>query len=127
MGYTTRAYLSNHGIERESQLEFYKGFLSHKGTNSSINRIVNNNSNFKDIKHSDIWAVKLSDYGQVSTNLTMTKDITVNDMISDPFLIDYPNITKWLHKMIDEDPKVLEAHKVSRKLAVASRKKAAKL
>jgi hypothetical protein len=96
MGYTTRAYLSNHGIERESQLEFYKGFLSHKGTNSSINRIVNNNSNFKDIKHSDIWAVKLSDYGQVSTNLTMTKDITVNDMISDPFLIDYPNITKTL-------------------------------
>jgi len=94
MGYTTRAYLSNHGIERESQLEFYKGFLSHKGTNSSINRIVNNNGNFKDIEHSDIWAVKLSDYGQVSTNLTMTKDITVNDMISDPFLIEYPNITK---------------------------------
>jgi len=96
MGYTTRAYLSNHGVERESQLEFYKGFLSHKGTNSSINRIVNNNGNFKDIKHSDIWAVKLSDYGQVSTNLTMTKDITVNDMISDPFLIEYPNITKTL-------------------------------
>ena len=96
MGYTTRAYLSNHGVERESQLEFYKGFLSHKGTDSSINRIVNNNGNFKDIQHSDIWAVKLSDYGQVSTNLTMTKDITVNDMISDPFLIEYPNITKTL-------------------------------
>jgi hypothetical protein len=96
MGYTTRAYLSNHGVERESQLEFYKGFLSHKGTNSSINRIVNNNSNFKDIKHSDIWAVKLSDYGHESTNLTMTKDITVNDMISDPFLIEYSNITKTL-------------------------------
>ena len=96
MGYTTRAYLSNHGVERESQLEFYKGFLSHKGTNSSINRIVNNNSNFKDIKHSDIWAVKLSDYGHESTNLTMTKDITVNDMISDPFLIEYPNILKTL-------------------------------
>ena len=94
MGYTTRSYLSNHGIERESQLEFYKGFLSHKGTNSSINRIVNKNSNFKDIKHSDIWAVKLSDYGHESTNLVMTKDVVVNDMISDPFLIEYENITK---------------------------------
>ena len=42
IGYTKRDYLRNHGIERESQLEFYKGFLSHKGTNSAINRIVNN-------------------------------------------------------------------------------------
>ena len=96
MGYTTRAYLSNHGVERESQLEFYKGFLTHKGTNSSINRIVNNNSNFKDIEHSDIWAVKLSDYGQVSTNLMMAQDVVVNDMVSDPFLIEYQNITKTL-------------------------------
>ena len=96
MGYTTRAYLSNHGVERESQLEFYKGFLSHKGTNSSINRIVNKNSNFKDIEHSDIWSVKLSDYGHESTNLTMSKDISVNDMISDPFLVSYSNITKTL-------------------------------
>ena len=45
-GYTTRAYLTNHGIERESQLEFYKGFLSHKATVSSINKIVNKNGYF---------------------------------------------------------------------------------
>jgi hypothetical protein len=88
-GHTTRAYLSNHGIERESQLEFYKGFLSHKGTDSSIDKIINNNGNFKNITHADIWAVKLSDYGHVSSQLKMTKDVIVNDMITDPFLIDY--------------------------------------
>jgi len=88
-GYTTRPYLSNHGVERESQLEFYKGFLSHKGTVSSIDKIINNNGNFKNITHNDIWAIKLSDYGRGPSNLTMTKDITVNDMVSDPFLIEY--------------------------------------
>ena len=95
-GYTTRAYLTNHGVERESQLEFYKGFLSHKGTNSSINKIVNNNSNFENITHADIWAVKLSDYGHESNKFTMTKDITVSDMIKAPYLVDYADPTKQL-------------------------------
>lgn len=88
-GYTARQYLSNNGVERESQLEFYKGFLSHKGTNSSINKIINNNGNFKNITHDDIWAIKLSDYGHSASNLTMTKDVTVEDMITDPYLIEY--------------------------------------
>ena len=88
-GYTTRPYMSNSGVERESQLEFYKGFLSHKGTNSSIDKIVNNNGNFKNITHDDIWAIKLSEYGHSSSNLKMTKDVTVEDMITDPYLIEY--------------------------------------
>ena len=95
-GYTTRAYLSNHGVERESQLEFYKGFLSYKGAVSSINKIINNNGNFKNITHADIWAIKLSDYGHVSSQLKMEKDVTVNDMISDPFLIEYGTTTNPL-------------------------------
>ena len=88
-GYTTRAYLTNHGVERESQLEFYKGFLSHKGTDSSIDKIVNNSGNFKNITHDDIWAIKLSDYGYSSSNLKMTKDVNIEDMITDPYLIEY--------------------------------------
>lgn len=90
IGYTERTYLTNHGIERESQLEFYKGFLSHKGTDASINRILNNNSNFKDIQHEDIWAFKLSNYGHVESTYTLVNDnIAVVDMISDPYLIEF--------------------------------------
>ena len=95
-GYTTRTYLTNFGIERESQLEFYRGFLSHKGTVSSVDKIINNNSNFNNITHSDIWAIKLSEYGHQSTKFTMTKDITVSDMIQSPFLIEYEDTTKEL-------------------------------
>jgi hypothetical protein len=90
IGYTERTYLTNHGVERESQLEFYKGFLSHKGTNSSINRILNNNSNFKDIQHETIWAFKLGSYGHIKSTYTLTNDnILVTDMISDPFLVEF--------------------------------------
>lgn len=95
-GYTTRAYLTNHGIERESQLEFYKGFLSHKATVSSINKIVNKNGDFENITHSDIWAVRLSDYGYQSSKYTMSKQITVTDMVQNPFLVQYQDNTKEL-------------------------------
>ena len=33
IGYNKRDYLANPGVERESSLDFYKGFLAHKGTN----------------------------------------------------------------------------------------------
>jgi len=102
-GYTTRTYLTNHGVERESQLEFYRGFLSHKGTVSSVNRIVNNNSDFKDITHSDIWAIKLSEYGHQSAKFTMTKDIVVSDMIQDPFLVEYQDTSKELLPIAKEN------------------------
>ena len=102
-GYTTRTYLTNHGVERESQLEFYKGFLSHKGTISSINKIVNNNSDFQDITHSDIWAIKLSEYGHQSTKFTMSQDITVSEMIQEPFLIEYLDVSKELLSVTKEN------------------------
>ena len=41
IGYNKRDYLANHGVERESALDFYKGFLAHKGSNSAVNRIIN--------------------------------------------------------------------------------------
>ena len=83
IGYTKKDYLRNHSVERESQLEFYKGFLSHKGTNSA-NRIVNNNGNFKDIQHEHIWAFKLADYGKLNNGYKETQNINTSDMISDP-------------------------------------------
>ena len=102
-GYTTRDYLTNHGVERESQLEFYKGFLSHKGTVSSIDKIINNNSDFENITQSDIWAIKLSEYGHQSSKFTMTKEVLVDDMIQDPFLIEYQDTTKELLPVTKEN------------------------
>ena len=92
IGYTSKDYLRNHSVERESQLEFYKGFLSHKGTNSAVNRIINNNGNFKNIEHEHIWAFKISDYGKLNNGFTETKTINTVDMVSDPHTITFDNI-----------------------------------
>ena len=92
IGYSKRAYLSNHGIERESSLEFYKGFLSHKGTESAINRIINNNSNFRDITHQDVWAVKINEYGKLNNGYKASQDVNTIEILSDPHTIEYSNL-----------------------------------
>jgi hypothetical protein len=94
IGYNKRAYLSNHGIERESALEFYKGFLAHKGTESSINRIINNNSNFKDITHQDVWAIKVDDYGKVNNGYNITKSVNTIDILSDPHAVEFDTLPR---------------------------------
>ena len=96
IGYSKKDYLRNHGIERESQLEFYKGFLSHKGTNSAINRIINNNGNFKDIQHQDIWAFKRAEYGKLNTGYKITQSVNTVDMISDPHVVQFDGIVNSL-------------------------------
>tara|TARA_B100001057_G_scaffold91069_1_gene87382 strand:+ start:16921 stop:25755 length:8835 start_codon:yes stop_codon:yes gene_type:complete len=96
IGYSKRDYLRNHGIERESQLEFYKGFLSHKGTNSAVNRIVNNNGNFKDIKHHNIWAFKRAEYGKLNTGFKAIQSVNTVDMISDPHVVQFDGIVNSL-------------------------------
>ena len=89
IGYAPRTYLANHGVERESQIEFYKGFLAGKATVSSINRIINFNSNFTDLEHKDIWAFKLADYGKLDNSLTASKVVNTIDIISDPHVVDF--------------------------------------
>lgn len=92
IGFFPRTYLTNHYVERESQLEFFKGFLAGKGTESAINRIVNFNSNFEDVKHSDIWALKLSDYGYINSDLSESVDVQTNTILSDPHVVRFTDI-----------------------------------
>ena len=89
IGYSPRTYLTNHGVERESQLEFYKGFLAGKSTVSSINRIINFNSNFEDLKHRDIWAIKIADYGKLDNNLSISSKVNTIDIVSDPHVVHF--------------------------------------
>ena len=89
IGYSPRTYLTNHGVERESQLEFYKGFLAGKSTVSSINKIINFNSNFEDLKHRDMWAIKIADYGKLDNNLSVSSTINTIDIVSDPHVVHF--------------------------------------
>jgi hypothetical protein len=98
IGFTPRAYLSNHLMERESQLEFYKGFISNKGTPGSLNNIVNNNSNFSEVSSNDVWAFKLGKYGNLNRDVSVSKTINTKLIYRDPYSITYDNQSLFDYK-----------------------------
>ena len=89
MGFAPKTYLTNHFIERETQLEFYKGFLAGKATKSSIDRIINKNSNFTDVKHDEIWAFKLEKYGKTNNYKKVSTDIDRTALLGAPSAISF--------------------------------------
>lgn len=91
IGFTPRTYLSNMNMERESQLEFYKGFISEKGSVKSIDRLVNLETNIQDIQKSDVWALKLSDFGNQNSRKTFTVTRENLQNKDNPVQIDYDN------------------------------------
>lgn len=92
IGFFPRQYFDRMGIERESQLEFYKGFLAGKGTKESINRLVNLESNITDIENSDVWAFKISEYGNNNSRRKESVVVNISDLNKSPSVISYDNI-----------------------------------
>ena len=91
IGFSPRTYLSNMNMERESRLEFYKGFLSEKGTVASINRLVNMETNIVDIEKSDVWSLKLAEFGNDKSRKT-TSVVQENVSLKEtPVRIDFEN------------------------------------
>lgn len=92
IGFTPRTYLDNFRVERESQLEFYKGFIATKGTPSSINKIINNNSNYTDIHKSDVWAFYIDEFGKNNSNKIVSKMIETSAIVNDPHVVTFDDI-----------------------------------
>ena len=92
IGFFPREYFTRMGIERESQLEFYKGFITAKGTKDSINRLVNLESNITDIENSDVWAFKISEYGNNNSRKKVSTVVNIADMKKNPHVVTYSNI-----------------------------------
>jgi len=92
IGFFPREYFNRMGIERESQLEFYKGFLAGKGTKGSINRLVNLESNITDIENSDVWAFKVSEYGSNNSRRKESTVVNISDLKKSPYVVTYENM-----------------------------------
>ena len=89
IGFTQRDYLDNFEVERESQLEFYKGFIAAKGSQQSIASILNNNSNYTDIAKSDVWKIFENDFGVLETIRHAKTTLAVNDIKDDPYNVNF--------------------------------------
>ena len=89
IGFSPRTYLDNFGMERESQLEFYRGFIVDKGSVDSANRILNCNSKITSVDQSQVWAFKVAEYGGCYMDKVATTSIKASDMKTDPHVVTF--------------------------------------
>lgn len=69
IGYQKRNYLANIITDDVSQYKFYQGFIQDKGTNNSLTKLFDalNNSNKDSLEFYEEWAIRLGQYGAVSS------------------------------------------------------------
>jgi hypothetical protein len=62
LGFSQKDYLSNIGVDMNTQLAFWRGMIQMKGTTSSVNALLNH-KNYSGAKIDEYWAVKIAEYG----------------------------------------------------------------
>ena len=67
IGYRPRTYMSGANIDTNSEVNFYKGLISSKGTDNSINQLAGINLNDNTLNYSvhENWAIKTFEYGGI--------------------------------------------------------------
>jgi len=70
IGFKPRQFLDDMGLNETTQVEFYKGYITQKGTANAIDALTNaqfNNLNSA-IDYYEEWAVRVGEYGAIDTN-----------------------------------------------------------
>ena len=89
IGYQSRNYLANLGLDDTSQVKFYQGLIKEKGTPNSINKLLRArlDNTTSDIDLYEEWAVRVGEYGGLDINRRVEVEILENDINGNPFVI----------------------------------------
>ena len=70
IGYKPRQYLSDLGLTKTTQIEFYKGYITQKGSANAVNQMLRATFNnlSSDIKFYEEWAIRVGAYGALDSN-----------------------------------------------------------
>ena len=70
IGFKPRTYLDDLGLNETTQVEFYKGYITQKGTANAVDALTNaqfNNLNSA-IQYYEEWAIRVGEYGALDIN-----------------------------------------------------------
>ena len=117
IGNTNKKYLQNLLLDRETEYQFYQGFIKQKGTYNSLNRILRSSAiiSNSDVVFYEEWAIRAGMYGALDSQPPLefyynSSDISDNpqiitftdgdvpDSISDNLISLLPNDERWVIK-----------------------------
>lgn len=80
LGFSTKSYFGDLDISDKSQLNFWRGLIQAKGTNTSISAYLNSNR-FEDAKIDEYWAYKISEFGDSRQRTFPELKLSVSDSV----------------------------------------------
>lgn len=83
IGFRTRSYLNDFGVDGQTQLKFYQGFIKEKGTKSAIDSLTKTKFNklTGDIDFNEEWAIRVGEFGFQSNKDSI--ELIVEDSLKD--------------------------------------------
>ena len=89
IGYQSRSYLTNLGLDDTSQVKFYQGMIKEKGTPNSINKLLRArlDNTTSDIDLYEEWAIRVGEYGGLDINRRIELEVKESDINGNPFVI----------------------------------------
>ena len=89
IGYQSRDYLENLGLDDTSQVKFYQGMIREKGTSNAINKLLRAklDNTTSDINMYEEWAVRVGEYGGLDINKRVEMNLVGDDITGNPTVV----------------------------------------
>lgn len=89
IGYQRRTYLDNLLIDRDTQYQFYQGFIKQKGSRNVLNRLFRSTAitSDKDVSFLEEWAVRVNQYGALESQKHFELRMLSSDIKNNPQIV----------------------------------------
>lgn len=89
IGFRTRPYLTDLGLDTTSQVKFYQGFIREKGTSNAVTALTSAKFNNVegDIKYYEEWAFRVGEYGAIYNNQFFEVVLPEQNFLSNPSIL----------------------------------------
>lgn len=96
IGYQTREYLDGLLIDRDTQYQFYQGFIQQKGSRNTLNRMFRSTAitSSSDVNFLEEWAFRVAEYGAVESNKYFELFLNSDDIRSNPQIVRFTSGSK---------------------------------
>lgn len=91
IGFQSREYLRNMIIDKNAQVDFYRGYIKEKGTHSSLEKVlrVSKKYNTEQYKAQEEWAFKLGEFGNTTSHKHHQFKLNNKEFVQEPQIFSY--------------------------------------
>jgi len=105
VGYQKKSHMEDMLLDDRSQFNFFRGFLSEKGTTASFDRLLRSTyirNSQEDFEIYEEWAFKVGEYGARDIQTSLEFSLLQSEMKSDPQTVTFSTDTNIIDSKLDQ-------------------------